>query len=138
LADLGLIDEYEFLVLPVVAGHGPTLFAGLSERLDLKLVDRQEFRSGGRRCVTSPLDARRDDRLPFGTRDWQLRHNAEIDTGVPRNAGSGCISTCRPDAAHLVVPETRKWQRLVNSPRAAQRSCPSLCRIRLFQVKGAG
>jgi dihydrofolate reductase len=46
LADLGLIDEYEFLVLPVVAGHGPTLFAGLSERLDLKLVGRQEFRSG--------------------------------------------------------------------------------------------
>jgi dihydrofolate reductase len=46
LADLGLIDEYEFLVLPVVAGHGPTLFAGLSERLELKLVDRQEFRSG--------------------------------------------------------------------------------------------
>jgi len=41
-----LIDEYEFLVLPVVAGHGPTLFAGLSERLELKLVDRQEFRSG--------------------------------------------------------------------------------------------
>jgi dihydrofolate reductase len=46
LADLGLIDEYEFLGLPVVAGHGPTLFAGLSERLDLKLVARQEFRSG--------------------------------------------------------------------------------------------
>ena len=46
LADLGLIDEYEFVVLPVVAGHGPTLFAGLRERLDLKLVDRQEFRSG--------------------------------------------------------------------------------------------
>ena len=46
LADLGLIDEYEFLVLPVVAGHGPTLFAGLSERLELRLVGRQEFRSG--------------------------------------------------------------------------------------------
>ena len=46
LADLGLIDEYEFLVLPVVAGHGPTLFAGLRERLELKLVSRQEFRSG--------------------------------------------------------------------------------------------
>jgi dihydrofolate reductase len=41
-----LIDEYEFLVLPVVAGHGPTLFAGLSERLELKLVGRQEFRAG--------------------------------------------------------------------------------------------
>jgi dihydrofolate reductase len=46
LADLGLIDEYEFLVLPVVAGHGPTLLAGLSERLELELVGRKEFRSG--------------------------------------------------------------------------------------------
>jgi dihydrofolate reductase len=46
LADLGLIDEYEFVVLPVVAGHGPTLLAGLRERLELKLVGRQEFRSG--------------------------------------------------------------------------------------------
>ena len=46
LADLGLIDEYEFVVQPIVAGHGPTLFAGLSARLELKLVGRQEFRSG--------------------------------------------------------------------------------------------
>jgi dihydrofolate reductase len=46
LADLGLIDEYEFVVHPILAGHGPTLFAGLSERLDLKLVERQEFRAG--------------------------------------------------------------------------------------------
>jgi dihydrofolate reductase len=45
LADLGLIDEYEFVVQPILAGHGPTLFAGLSERLDLRLVS-QEFRSG--------------------------------------------------------------------------------------------
>ena len=41
-----MIDEYEFVVQPVVAGHGPTLFAGLSERLELKLVGRQEFGSG--------------------------------------------------------------------------------------------
>jgi dihydrofolate reductase len=46
LADLGLIDEYEFVVHPRVAGHGPTLFAGLSKRLDLKLVSRLEFGSG--------------------------------------------------------------------------------------------
>jgi dihydrofolate reductase len=46
LADLGLIDEYEFLVMPVLAGHGPTLLAGLRERLELQLVHRQEFRSG--------------------------------------------------------------------------------------------
>jgi dihydrofolate reductase len=46
LADLGLIDEYEFLVQPVLAGRGPTLLAGLRERIQLELVDRQEFRSG--------------------------------------------------------------------------------------------
>ena len=46
LADLGLIDEYEFVVLPILAGHGPTLFAGLSERLELRLVGCKEFRSG--------------------------------------------------------------------------------------------
>jgi dihydrofolate reductase len=46
LADLGLIDEYEFVVLPILAGHGPTLFAGLSERIELRLVGRREFRSG--------------------------------------------------------------------------------------------
>lgn len=46
LADLGLIDEYEFLVHPVIAGHGPTLFGGLSESLTLQLVGREEFRSG--------------------------------------------------------------------------------------------
>jgi dihydrofolate reductase len=46
LAELGLIDEYEFIVLPRLAGHGPTLFAGLSKLIDLKLVDRQEFASG--------------------------------------------------------------------------------------------
>jgi len=46
LAELGLIDEYEFLVQPRLAGHGPTLFAGLSTRVDLKLVSRLEFASG--------------------------------------------------------------------------------------------
>lgn len=46
LADLGLIDEYEFVVHPVVAGHGPTLLAGLAERTQLALVDRHDFRTG--------------------------------------------------------------------------------------------
>ena len=46
LAELGLIDEYEFIVQPRLAGHGPTLFAGLSKHVDLKLVDRREFKSG--------------------------------------------------------------------------------------------
>lgn len=46
LAELGLIDEYEFIVQPRIAGHGPTLFAGLTKYVDLKLVDRKEFASG--------------------------------------------------------------------------------------------
>ena len=46
LAELGLIDEYEFIVHPRLAGHGPTLFAGLSKSVDLKLVNRLEFGSG--------------------------------------------------------------------------------------------
>ena len=46
LAELGLIDEYEFIVHPRLAGHGPTLFAGLSQHVDLKLVNRLEFKSG--------------------------------------------------------------------------------------------
>ncbi len=46
LAELGLIDEYEFLVQPVIAGRGPTLLAGLRERIELELVDRHDFGSG--------------------------------------------------------------------------------------------
>jgi dihydrofolate reductase len=46
LAELGLIDEYEFVVHPRLTGHGPTLFAGLSKYIDLKLVSRLELGSG--------------------------------------------------------------------------------------------
>ena len=46
LTELGLIDEYEFVVQPRVVGHGPTLFAGLSKYVDLKLVSRRELGSG--------------------------------------------------------------------------------------------
>ena len=57
LAELGLIDEYEFLVQPVLAGHGPTLLAGLREHLELELVDRQEFRSGAVAVRYRPVGA---------------------------------------------------------------------------------
>lgn len=46
LAELGLIDEYEFVVHPRVVGHGRRLFEGLSAPLDLTLVDREELESG--------------------------------------------------------------------------------------------
>src|SRR5258707_1352020 len=56
LAELGLIDEYEFVVQPRLAGHGPTLFAGLSKRVDLRLVSRLEF---GSRAVAIPSEPSR-------------------------------------------------------------------------------
>jgi dihydrofolate reductase len=46
LAELGLIDEYEFIVHPRIVGHGPRLFDGISKALDLKLISRKEFGSG--------------------------------------------------------------------------------------------
>ena len=46
LMDLGLIDEFEFVVHPRLVGHGPTLFAGLSKPVDLKFVSRLEYGSG--------------------------------------------------------------------------------------------
>jgi dihydrofolate reductase len=46
LTELRLIDEYELVVHPRLAGHGPTLFAGLSEHVDLKLASRLQLGSG--------------------------------------------------------------------------------------------
>ena len=58
LAELGLIDQYEFVVHPRVAGHGPTLFAGIPKLLDLKLVSRKEFGSGAVAMRYEPRRAR--------------------------------------------------------------------------------
>ena len=55
LANLGLIDEYEFIVQPIIAGRGPSLLAGLRERIQLELVDRREFRSGAFAVRYQPL-----------------------------------------------------------------------------------
>lgn len=46
LTELGLIDEYQIVVHPRIIGRGPTLFAGLSTMVDLRLVGREEFGSG--------------------------------------------------------------------------------------------
>jgi len=50
LMELGLVDEYYFVVHPVLAGEGRRLFEGTGslERLKLKLVDSKVFKSG---CV---------------------------------------------------------------------------------------
>jgi len=48
LAELGLIDEYIFLVHPIVLGEGRRVFEGidLQEKLQLTLVEAKTFRSG--------------------------------------------------------------------------------------------
>lgn len=56
LAAQDLIDEYEFVVHPRVAGHGPTLFAGLPKLLDLAPVGRTELDEG---IVASRYEPRR-------------------------------------------------------------------------------
>ena len=50
LMELGLIDEYRFVVMPIIAGEGRRLFEGvnLPEKCPLKLVDSKTFKSG---CV---------------------------------------------------------------------------------------
>ena len=50
LMELGLIDEYRFVVMPTIAGEGRRLLEGVSlpEKLQLKLVDSKIFKSG---CV---------------------------------------------------------------------------------------
>ena len=58
LAELGLIDEYEFVVQPRLAGHGPTLLAGLSKYIDLRLVGRQELASGAVALRFEPIEPR--------------------------------------------------------------------------------
>jgi dihydrofolate reductase len=59
LTELGLIDEYELIVHPRLAGHGPTLFAGLSKPVDLELVGRRELGSGAIAMRYEPRSARR-------------------------------------------------------------------------------
>jgi len=46
LAPYGLIDEYQFAVLPVVLGSGRTMFEGVDDKLDLKLTKSRPFKNG--------------------------------------------------------------------------------------------
>lgn len=46
LAQEGLIDEYQFIVDPVVLGGGRTMFDGVRERLNLKLIRSRSFGNG--------------------------------------------------------------------------------------------
>jgi dihydrofolate reductase len=104
LADLGLIDEYEFLVQPVLAGHGPTLLAGLRERIQLELVDRHEFQSGAVACGTGP-------------RKFLLEVACPGTLAAPSRRKDGSGSPCRARA----VPPSAETYRRETSPRSAER-----------------
>ena len=49
LIELGLVDEYRFVVQPIIAGEGRRLLEGISlqEKLQLKLVESKIFKSAG-------------------------------------------------------------------------------------------
>ncbi|MGA8267851.1 MAG: dihydrofolate reductase family protein, partial [Candidatus Acidiferrales bacterium] len=51
LIGLGLVDEYYFVVQPIIAGKGRRLLEGISlpEKLQLKLVESKIFKTSG--CV---------------------------------------------------------------------------------------
>jgi len=46
LSELGLIDEYQFVVCPVLLGGGRPLVSGMSRRLSLELLEARPFTSG--------------------------------------------------------------------------------------------
>jgi dihydrofolate reductase len=46
LAQAGLIDSYQFVVVPVVLGSGRTMFEGIKEKLQMKLMNSHAFRNG--------------------------------------------------------------------------------------------
>ena len=45
-AEQDLIDEYQFMVDPVVLGDGTPIFKGMKQKLDLKLTSTRTFKSG--------------------------------------------------------------------------------------------
>jgi dihydrofolate reductase len=45
LANLGMIDEYQFMVVPIVLGKGKSMFAGV-QQTNLKLLELKSFKNG--------------------------------------------------------------------------------------------
>lgn len=47
LFNLGLIDEFQLLVQPIIAGKGLSLFENINDRVELKLIKTKTFNSSG-------------------------------------------------------------------------------------------
>jgi len=57
MAQVGLVDEFQLVVNPVVLGAGRTLFDGLREKLALKLIKTRAFRNGNVLLCYEPITA---------------------------------------------------------------------------------
>ncbi len=55
LAQEGLIDEYQIVVIPVVLGNGRTMFDGIKEKLTLKLTKTRAFGNGNVLLCYEPM-----------------------------------------------------------------------------------
>ncbi len=139
LAELGLIDEYEFVVHPRIAGHGPTLFAGLSKPIDLKLVGRLELGSG---AVAMRYEPRRPENSARGPP--RRHHPAVLERWPPRRnhrrhrggALGSEFDSATTSPARQPSLGTRRWSRASASHTCATRyarfshritACPTNC-----------
>ena len=118
LAELGLIDEYEFIVHPRLAGHGPTLFAGLSKCVHLKLVGQQRSARGRCRCGMSLY---------------------EFGVSIIGDQASG-VDACLAIAGRSAIRSTRENRRCRRSPifslsRSLRSFCGEIVRERIVKVK---
>ena len=55
LAQEGLVDEYQIVVIPVVLGKGRTMFDGVEEKLSLKLINTRTFGNGNVLLCYEPM-----------------------------------------------------------------------------------
>lgn len=104
-----LVDEYEFVVQPRLAGHGPTLFAGLSKYVDLKLVSRLEFGSGAVAMRYEPRDAVNDG-TPLMTARGRWSGHARRDSNHVRK-----LITSRPSPGRRQASEVGEGRAVLRS-----------------------
>lgn len=105
LADLRLIDEYEFLVKPVLAGHGPTLLAGLGARIQLELGGTPRGDTKARVQVCSVLA------VPPNARTLRVLGRTETSLLLFRDVlryGAASCPLCGSNIRRVRQPDRRK------------------------------